>query len=58
MPEWIADFIEKGGSVGTCLEMWKTIQASEREERAAERDMRKAEMDRDVKMRELELRER
>jgi hypothetical protein len=38
--------------------MWKTIQASEREQRAAGRDMRKAEMDRDVKMRELELRER
>jgi hypothetical protein len=38
--------------------MWKTIQVSEREERAAERDMRKAEMDRDVKMRDLELRER
>jgi len=58
MPEWIADLIEKGGSVETCLEMWKTMQASEREERAAEREMRKAEMERDVKMRELELRER
>jgi hypothetical protein len=35
--------------------MWKTMQASEREERAAEKEMRKAEMERDVKMRELDL---
>ena len=33
------------------------MQASEREERATEREIRKAEMDRDVKMRELDLRE-
>ena len=58
MPEWIADFIKKGGSVETCLEMWKTIQANKRQKRTAESDIRKAEMDRDVKMRELELRER
>ena len=34
------------------------MQATEREDRAAEREMRNIEMEREVKLRELELREK
>lgn len=67
MPSWMADLIEKGESVALCLETWREMKQTERDERAAERelkkaemerdcDLRKAEMEREVKLKELELR--
>ncbi|XP_062594005.1 uncharacterized protein LOC134255486 [Saccostrea cucullata] len=69
MPEWMADLIEKGTNVKECLEMWRQEQeskrelererwAQEREERQAQRESAKLEVERDVKLRELAIREK
>ena len=50
--------IEKGESVSTCLEMYREMQNAERAERAAEREMRKVEMEKSVRLGELEVREK
>ncbi|CAC5374157.1 unnamed protein product [Mytilus coruscus] len=36
LPAWVADLLEKGEKVETCLELLRNMQATEREERAAE----------------------
>ncbi|XP_071120130.1 uncharacterized protein [Mytilus edulis] len=58
LPQWMADLIDKGETASTCLNLYREMQAAERDERAAERDMRKAEMDNSYRLRELELREK
>jgi len=58
MPKWLQDLIEKVESVKTCLELWRELENSERAERAAEREFRKVEIERDIRLRELEVRER
>ncbi|XP_062613380.1 uncharacterized protein LOC134275156 [Saccostrea cucullata] len=69
MPEWMADLIEKGTNVKECLEMWRQEQeskrelererwAQEREERQAQRESAKLEVERDVKLRELAIRKK
>ncbi|XP_062589077.1 uncharacterized protein LOC134250727 [Saccostrea cucullata] len=69
MPEWMSDLIEKGTNVKECLEMWRQEQeskrelererwAQEREERQAQRESVKLEVERDVKLRELAIREK
>ena len=61
--------ISKGESVSACLRLYNEMQATEREERAAEREMRKteieqtyklkaAEMEREVRLKELEFKEK
>ena len=69
LPEWVSELISKGASVSACLSLYKEIQATEREETAAEREMRKteieqtyklkaAEMEREVRLKELEFKEK
>jgi predicted RNase H-like nuclease (RuvC/YqgF family) len=69
LPEWVSELISKGESVSACLSLYKEMQATEREERASEREMRKteieqtyrlkaAEMERDVRLKELEFKEK
>ncbi|CAC5425856.1 unnamed protein product [Mytilus coruscus] len=58
MPKWMSELVEKGGSVTDCLTLRKEIQATEREERAAARDMKRVEMEREIRMRELEIKEK
>ena len=58
IPKWIYDLIDKGGSVDDCLTLWKEIQASERDERAALRELKRDEMEQTIRMRELELRDK
>jgi len=57
IPKWISDLIDKGGSVDDCLTLWKEIQASERDERAALRELKRTEMEQTIRMRELELKD-
>jgi hypothetical protein len=57
LPKWVSELVDKGEKLEVCLELLKNMQATEREDRAAEREMRKVEMEREVKLRELELRE-
>lgn len=57
-PKWIDELISKGGSVESCIDLWKDIRSADREERAAEREMKKIELERHVKLRELEVREK
>lgn len=57
IPKWISDLIEKGGSVDDCLSLWKELQASERDERAALRELKRIEMEQTIRMRELELKD-
>ena len=45
LPEWVSELISKGESVSACVSFYKEIQATEREERAAEREMRKREIE-------------
>ena len=52
LPLWINNLIEKE-KVENCLELFKSIQAAQREERAAKSEMRKTEIEKEVKMREL-----
>ena len=69
LPEWVFELISKGESASACLSLYKEMQATEREERASEREMRKteivqtyklkaAEMERDVRLKELEFKEK
>ncbi|CAC5380409.1 unnamed protein product [Mytilus coruscus] len=58
MPKWMSELVEKGGSVTECLTLWNEIQATEREERAAARDLKRVEMEREICMRELEIKEK
>ena len=58
LPKWVSELLDKGEKLEVCLELFKNMQATEREDRAAEREMRKIEMEREVKLRELELREK
>ncbi|CAC5405556.1 unnamed protein product [Mytilus coruscus] len=58
MPKWMSELVEEGGSVTDCLTLWKEIQATEREERAAARDLKRVEMEREIRMRELEIKEK
>jgi hypothetical protein len=44
LPEWVSELISKGESVSACLSLYKEMQVTEREERAAEREMRKTEI--------------
>lgn len=55
MPSWMADLIEKGESVALCLETWREMKQTERDERAAERELKKAEMERDCDLRKAEM---
>lgn len=57
MPKWISDLIDKGGSVEDCINLWKDIQATEREERAASREMKRAEMENTLRIREIAQKE-
>ncbi|CAC5396726.1 unnamed protein product [Mytilus coruscus] len=58
LPEWMADLIDKGEPASTCFDLYKRMQVAERAEKAADRDMRKSEMDNSYRLRELELREK
>ena len=58
LPKWVSELLDKGEKLEVCLELLKNMQATEREDRAAEREMRKIEMEREVTLRELELREK
>ena len=58
MPKWISELVEQGGSVNDCIALWKEMQVTEREERAASRDMKRAEMATEIRMRELEIKEK
>lgn len=57
MPKWLQDLIEKGEYVNRCLELWRELQNSEHTEHAAEREFRKVEIEREIRLRELEVRE-
>lgn len=54
MPTWLKELTDKGESAKTCPEFWRELQNSERAERAAEREFRKVEIVRDIRLRELE----
>jgi hypothetical protein len=58
LPKWVSELLDKSEKLEVCLKLLKNMQATEREDRAAEREMRKIEMEREVKLRELELREK
>ncbi|CAC5408900.1 unnamed protein product [Mytilus coruscus] len=58
MPKWMSELVEKGGSVTDYLTLWKEIQGMEREERAGECDLKRVEMEREIRMRELEIKEK
>ena len=50
LPEWVSELISKGESVQACLSLYTEMQATEREERAAEREMRKTEIEQTYKL--------
>jgi len=54
-PKWIDDLIEKGESVVLCLEAWRERKQTERDERAADRELKKAEIERDGELRKAEI---
>jgi hypothetical protein len=41
LPKWVSELLDKGEKLEVCLELLKNMQATEREDRAAEREMRK-----------------
>ena len=45
LPKWVSELLDKGEKLEVCLELLKNMQVTEREERAAEREMRKVEME-------------
>ena len=55
LPKWVSELISKGETVSACLSLYKETQATEREERAAEREMRKTEVEREVRLKELRV---
>ena len=57
LPELVFELISKGESASACLSLYKEMQATERGERAAEREMRKTEIERKVRLKELVQRE-
>ena len=73
MPIWIKDLMDKGTSVKECIELWKEIKETEREEherrlerdklmadrdeRIAERNAKREALEHEVKLRELAIRE-
>jgi hypothetical protein len=44
LPKWVSELLDKGEQLEVCLELLKNMRATEREDRAAEREMRKIEM--------------
>ncbi|XP_065921959.1 uncharacterized protein [Magallana gigas] len=58
MPKWMTELITKGSSVKDCLELEKVRLAHEREERQAKRDRDKWEAEKEIKLKELALKER
>ena len=38
LPKWVSELLDKGEKLEVCLELLKNMQATEREDRAAERD--------------------
>ena len=54
-PKWSDDLIEKGESVALCLETWREMKQTERDERAADRELKKAEIERDGELRKAEI---
>ena len=57
LPAWVSEMVEKGGSLSECLALLKQREISEREERAGQRELEKAKLETEVKIREIELRE-
>ena len=55
MPKWMADLIEKGESVALCLEMSREMKQTERDERPADRELKKAEIEKDGELRKAEI---
>jgi hypothetical protein len=55
MPKWMADLIEKGESVALFLEMSREMKQTERDERPADRELKKAEIERDGELRKAEI---
>jgi hypothetical protein len=55
LPEWVSELISKGESVSACLSLYKEKQVTEREERAAEREMRKSEIEQTCKLKAAEM---
>ena len=57
MPDWVNTLIEKGGSVNEIISLMKEKSNIEREERLADREMQKAQMQADIRKQEIALRQ-
>ena len=55
LPQWVQDAVDKGQNLSDCLELWKHATAVERDERAAEREKRRLELERENEQQKMGL---